>query len=429
MIINDGDTVCVVGGGPGGAACAIGLLRESQQLGKKIDVVLLEHKKFSEHRHYNQCIGVLSPPFEDILKNELDLVMPSNLVLNEIEGYRLHSDLLSLDLVGEESGRSVSVRRSKFDAFMLEEAQKAGAIVVHNRVTGIEVNHDGILVYSEGENFKAAAVVGAFGLDDGTCSVFEQGTAYRQPDFLNTVITRLYPGEEFIQGMESTIHAFLLSHSGLEFGAITPKGDHLSINIAGRNVTSHVMMEFLRSAPVQRFLPPHQRREKPLNYFKGKFPIAPARNLFGDRYVMIGDAAGLMRPFKGKGINSAIITGMYAARSMMRYGISKSAFAENFYQDCSELTDDLPYGRVVRILTNLATKFKFMDHMIAVAAERTDFMQAMFSSVSGHDPYKKIIMETASLPLAFNFALRIVGHFLLHQDAHLPTKSGVDIAT
>ena len=97
MVINDGDTVCVVGGGPGGSACAMVLLKEAQQLGKKIKVVLLEHKKFSENRHYNQCIGVLSPPFEDILKNELDLVLPDNLVLNEIEGYRLHSDLLSLD--------------------------------------------------------------------------------------------------------------------------------------------------------------------------------------------------------------------------------------------------------------------------------------------------------------------------------------------
>ena len=423
MLINDGDTVCVVGGGPGGSACAMVLLQEARQLGRKIRVVLIEHKKFSENRHYNQCIGVLSPPFEDILKNELDLTLPENLVLNDMEGYCLHSDLLSLDLIGEESGRSVSVTRSKFDAFMLEEAQKAGAQVVHNRVTSIEVNHDGVLVYSEGDNFKCAVVVGAFGLDDGTCRIFEQGTPYRQPDFLNTVITRLYPGEEFIQSMGSTIHAFLLSHPGLEFGAVTPKGEHISINIAGRKVSSHIMMEFLRSVPVQRFLPPHKRREKPLNYFKGKFPIAPARNLFGDRYVTIGDAAGLMRPFKGKGINSAINTGIYSARSIMRHGVSKQAFAENFYQDCSVLTEDLPFGRGVRILTNLATRFKFMDHMIAIAAERPDFMHALFGSVSGHDPYKKIIMETASLSLAFTFAQKILGHFVFRQEAHLPIKS------
>ena len=365
----------------------------------------------------------LPPPFEDILKNDLDLTLPDNLVLNNMEGYCLHSDLLSLDLVGKESGRSVSVTRSNFDAFMLEEARKAGAEIVHNRVTAIEVNSDGVVIYTEGDNFKSAVVVGAFGLDDGTCRIFEQGTPYCQPDFLNTVITRLYPGKEFMQSMGSTIHAFLLSHPGLEFGAVTPKGEHISINIAGRKVSSHILMEFLRSAPVQRFLPPHQRREKPLNYFKGKFPIAPARNLFGDRYVTIGDAAGLMRPFKGKGINSAITTGIYSARSIMRHGVSKQAFAQNFYQDCSELTEDLPYGRGVRILTNLATRFKFMDHMIAIAAERPDFMHALFGSVSGHDPYKKIIIETASLSLAFTFAQKILGHFVFRQEAHLPIKS------
>lgn len=423
MHINDGDTVCIVGGGPGGSACAMVLLREARRLGKEIHVVLFEHKKFAEHRHYNQCMGVLSPPLENILKTELDLVLPHGLELNAVEGYRLHSDLLSLDLVGKESGRSVSVARSKFDAFMLEEAQKAGAQVVHNRVTAIEVNADEVLVYSEGDNFKSAVVVGAFGLDDGTCRVFEQGTPYQQPDFLSTVITRLYPGKEFMQSMGPTIQAFLLSHPGLEFGAVTPKGDHISINIAGRKVSSHVMLEFLRSAPVQRFLPPHQRRENPLNYFKGKFPIAPAKNLFGDRYVTIGDAAGLMRPFKGKGINSAINTGIYSARSIMRHGVTKKDFAENFYQDCRELTEDLPYGRAVRFLTNLATRFKFMDHMIALAAERPDFMSAMFSSVSGHDSYKKIMTDTACLSLVLTFAQRMLMHFILRQKPHLPKKS------
>lgn len=420
--IKVGDTICIVGGGPGGAGCAISLLRESRAMGKAINVVIFEHKKFSEHRHYNQCIGVLSPPLEDILKDELDLVIPDELILNEIEGYCLHADRLSLNLTGKETGRSVSVKRSKFDAFMLEEAEKAGATIVNSRVTGIEVHPEEVMVYSEGDNYKGAGVVGAFGLDDGSCRVFEQGTPYRQPDFLNTIITRLSPGPEFIKGMESTIHAFLLSHPGLEFGAVTPKGGHLSINIAGRNVSSKVMLQFLRSEPVQRFLPPHQRREKPLNYFKGKFPIAPARNLFGDRYVTIGDAAGLMRPFKGKGINSAIITGIFAARSIMRHGLSKKAFAENFYKDCAELTQDLPYGRCVRVLTNLATDLKFMDQMIAVAATDKSFMEAMFNSVSGHLSYKRIICETASLPLAINFVARIFGHFILRQKATLPAE-------
>ena len=84
MFINDGDTVCIVGGGPGGSACAMVLLQEARKLDRKIRVVLIEHKIFSEHRHYNQCIGVLSPPFEDILKSDLDLTVPDNLGINDM---------------------------------------------------------------------------------------------------------------------------------------------------------------------------------------------------------------------------------------------------------------------------------------------------------------------------------------------------------
>ncbi len=45
-------------------------------------------------------------------------------MLNEIEGYYLHSDLLGLDLVGEEHGRLTSVKCSRFDAFIMEFPQR-----------------------------------------------------------------------------------------------------------------------------------------------------------------------------------------------------------------------------------------------------------------------------------------------------------------
>jgi hypothetical protein len=54
----------------------MGLLREAKQRGSKIDVVMLEHNKFSEQRYYSQFIGVSSLPFEDILGNELGLINP-----------------------------------------------------------------------------------------------------------------------------------------------------------------------------------------------------------------------------------------------------------------------------------------------------------------------------------------------------------------
>ncbi len=412
--LKDGDTVCIFGGGPGGSGCAIALKQEAKKLGKDIRVVIFEQKKFEEHRQYNQCIGVLSPPLENILRENLGLEFPPDMIQKEIAGYCLHSDNRSLDLNGEEGGKSYAVKRSKFDAFMMSKAIEAGAEIVQNRVTAVEIFDEEVLVYSEGENCRATVVVGAFGLDDGSCKIFEQATPYKQPDFLNTVITKIYPGEEFLQEIGPTIHAFLLSRNGLEFGAITPKDDHLSINVAGRTVSSQVMLEFLRSAPVQRFLPKHKRREKPLNYFRGKFPIAPAKNLFGDRYVTIGDAAGLIRPFKGKGINSACLTGIYAAKTILNYGVSKKAF-EFFIEDCNELTQDLPYGRVLRWMTKLSLGLEFMDHLLKIGEDDPVFMNCLFNSVSGHKPYKQIFLETATIPIGFKMAVETFNRFILHK--------------
>jgi flavin-dependent dehydrogenase len=420
--LQDGDIVCIVGGGPAGASCAIALRNYAARLGRDITVIIYEQKRFEEFRQHNQCIGVLSPPLEDILHKQLDLRLPSSIILKEMDGYCLHSDLLDVPLDGEENGRTYAVNRTAFDAFMLNAAQDAGAHVLNYRVTDVEFAPNEVVVYSEGENCHAAVIVGAFGLDDGSCKALEQVTPYRSPDFLSAVITRLYPGQEFLDRIGPIIHAFLLSLPGVEFGAVTPKHDHLAINVAGRQVTSTVMMDFLRSPPVQRFLPPHQRRAKPLHYFKGKFPTAPARNLFGDRYVTVGDAAGLIRPFKGKGINSACLTGIRAADCMLNRGVSKAAF-ESYVKNCAELTGDYWYGRSMRWLINQSTRLKFTDRLLKIAKRDPLFMECLFNSVSGHLAYKQIVKKTLTPSLVATFLEELTRHFVLRRPVHTPLQS------
>ena len=405
--LQNGDTVCIAGGGPGGSSCALAIKREAEKFGKEIRVLIFEHKRFKERRQYNQCIGVLSPPLEDILRDQLGLELPEAMLRKKIEGYHVHSDRMRLALDGKEHGTTYAVSRSEFDEFLMDQAVSAGVEINHSRITGLEVSAREVLVYSEGDNCRAAVVVGAFGLDEGTACVFEQATPYRSPDFLNTIITRLYPEPDFLDSMGPWIHAFLVSRKGMEFGAVTPKHDHLSINIAGRRVASPIMLEFLRSAPVQRLLPERTHQEKPLNFFKGKFPISPAGNLFGDRYVTIGDAAGLIRPFKGKGINSACLTGICAARCMLNFGVSQEAF-QNYIRDCEELTADLWYGRAIRLLTNLSTRYGFMDHILKIAERDPLFMEALFNIVSGELPYRQILKNTLSPRVGLNFSLEFM---------------------
>ena len=66
--LQNGGHVVVVGGGPGGAACAIALRRLARSLGREIQVTVYEGKTFAGERHYNQCVGVVSPPIRQILE-------------------------------------------------------------------------------------------------------------------------------------------------------------------------------------------------------------------------------------------------------------------------------------------------------------------------------------------------------------------------
>lgn len=200
------------------------------------------------------------------------------------------------------------------------------------------------------------------------------------------------------------LYAFLSSSlPQVEFGAITPKGNHLSLNIAGKKINAAMMDKFLNLPAVRKAIPADLDNFLPhLYYFKGKFPTLPARNISGDRYVMVGDAAGLNRPFKGKGINSAIITGMRAAEIIVDHGLSKEAF-QYYLRSCSELTDDIPYGKTVRYLTIKSSKYGLLDGILETAKKEGAMRRAFFNIVSGRETYKKTWQETRK----FNLLIRI----------------------
>ena len=76
--LHDGSTVVIIGGGPGGAACAIRLLRGADERKLRLRVLIFEGKDFNVHA--NQCVGVLSPPIEAVLADELDVRLPHTLI-------------------------------------------------------------------------------------------------------------------------------------------------------------------------------------------------------------------------------------------------------------------------------------------------------------------------------------------------------------
>ncbi len=387
----DGARVVIVGGGPGGVGTALALRNLARQLGRQVHITLFEGKDLEGERHFNQCAGVLSPPIVAILEESLDVPFPRRLVQREITRYALHSDAAAI-LLESDDPPAYSVRRVQFDHYMFEQARARGIEINPSRVTDLEFHSDRVIVYSEGGNCEADVVVGAFGSDDGTAHVFERATRYRPPRFLSSIVTKIHPSPDFMNAFGNTIHAFLPSAPAIEFGAVTPKGDHLTINIAGDRIDAEWMKRFLCMPAVQAVLPPlgAAQHDDDLTFYRGRFPISPAHAFTGDRYVLVGDGAGLVRPFKGKGVNSALVTGVWAAETMLRDGISAAAFRQYHYA-AREIIDDLPYGRLMRALTTGMSRWQLFDAVIAVARRDERLRRALFDAVSAHRPYRTII--------------------------------------
>ncbi len=400
--LQSGQRVIILGGGPAGASCAIALKKQAASLGRDIEVVMYEPKDFESQTHYNQCAGVLSPPIQSLLEEELEVPFPRHLVQKQIAGYILHGRSESIELEGE-GDDTVALRRISFDRYLYLQAVARGVQVVKSRVTGVELYPDRVLVYSDSDNRSADVVVGAFGLDEGMCRVFERATPYRHPPCLESIVTKLHPGEAFMEAFGRWIHAFLPALEGVDFGAVTPKGNHLTINIAGKTVNAHDMDRFL-ALPEVRVLFPGGQPPRGLHYFKGKFPNGPARNLYGNRYIVIGDAAGLLRPFKGKGVTAACQNGIVAAETIMHRGISRHALAE-FVLRMQDVTRDLTYGKVVRLAALATARLGLLDPLLSLANAEKGLREALFYSVSGLKSFRGIVWEHFSPGLLARIAM------------------------
>jgi flavin-dependent dehydrogenase len=404
--LRNGQRVAVIGGGPGGVGAALTLIRAAREHGVKLEVLLFECKRFGEQQ--NQCMGVLSPPLLTILRQDFGIELPQSIIQRNITGYVLatSSDEVLLECESE-AEFSYAVRRVQLDSFLLSRAEESGVKVFQSRVTDLEFSSDGLMIYSDSGNWKADAVIGAFGLDSAAADAFERRTPYRRPAALQTVVTRMHPGSPRVIDslLSGRIYAYLPPVKNVEFGALVPKGDHISIVVAGKDVTAKDMDSFLRLPEVARMLPAGRSAE---SYFKGSFPLGSAARIYGDRYAIVGDAAGLVRPFKGKGINSALLTGRYAAGTMIEKGTSERAL-RHFYRACGDFTSDVAYGRLMRFLAITTANHFSVGRIIALAKRSPAVRRALFDCVSGHRPFRDIVRDN----LSPSFTARVLKTLLL----------------
>lgn len=391
--LRTGQSVAVVGGGPAGTAAAIALRRRGEALGRDIRVTLFEPRDF--HTDGNVCVGVVSPPFGRLLAG-LGLSLPAELVQRRIERYILHTDSGALELPNPPDAYepTLALRRLDLDRFMLASARDAGAELRRETVTDLRIEREGAMVCAEGgvwERFDA--VVCAFGLGGHVVKALENATGYRRPPLMRALLAVLPLGREVVeQYIGNDIHALLLaSQPQIEFAALTPKADHVTVNAAGPRILESDLAAVIRHLQHLGLLPGELPAYRILH---NVFPSGPASGFFADRVVAVGNTSGLLRPLKGKGLSTGLLTAERAAKVMLEEGISGVAL-RRYFEACADLRSDYRYGLLLRGLFRLSRRLGYLDPVIALARHDRRLYRVFHTMVSGEGSYKQVVLSLA----------------------------------
>ncbi len=400
--LEDGQTAIIIGGGPAGSSCAITLKMMGKKLGREINVIIYEGMKFD--KNCIKRVGVLAPPLVETIEEVIGIPFPCQTVERKIVGYYLHSGDAKLRLMmgGQFSfvGPNVAI-----DHYLLDKARELGVRVIPGRASDIKFYPDCVAVESSLKGVKGAkgdVLVGAFGLDAETSYLLEQATPYRPPEVLFSVITEIPTSPEYLRGLEDFLHVFLPTLEGIEFGVVTPKVNNFVVNIAGPAVNRDALEEFLSLPEIRELIPDIPEGSGRTVSPPLPIPMGLAQNSFGDRFVTVGDTSGLIRAYKGNGINSACLTGHKAAEVMLKVGISYEALKE-YYDAFSHIVKDVPYGRTVRHMTVLGERYGTMPSALKAAAKDRALINVLIDFLKGSKTYHEIVSDAGITKLSLKF--------------------------
>lgn len=416
--LHDGSRVAVMGGGPAGSFFSYFLLTIAQRLGLELQVDIYEARDFSSigPKGCNMCGGIISETLVQNLAAE-GINLPPIVVQRGIDSYFLHMDVGSVRIETPlQEMRIAAVHRGAgprgmqgsatwrgLDGYLLELAQGKGAEWVHKRVDGVGwVDGRPQLKTQDGAEKDYDLLVVATGVNSASLKLFEGASlAYKPPRSTKTYICELYLGRETIQRyLGSSMHVFLLNIPRLEFAALIPKGDFVTLCLLGEDIDKEMVEAFLGAGEVRQCLPPGWESPEDFCHCSPKLSIQGATHAFADRMVFIGDC-GVTRLYKD-GIGAAYRTAKAAAKTALFEGISAEDFRQHFWPACQYISTDNRIGKLIFAVTRQIQQRRFLRRGVLrmVSREqrqeggRRQMSMVLWDTFTGSAPYRQVFLRT-----------------------------------
>ncbi|MCE9599837.1 MAG: NAD(P)/FAD-dependent oxidoreductase [Spirochaetia bacterium] len=301
--------VIVVGAGPGGSNAA----RQLVKLGWK--TLMLDRQKFPRLKI---CAGWITPPALKLLELKpsdypftIQPFASGSVVLGE-RYYETHFPTTA----------SYGIIRTEFDAFLADRAAREGATFLQDvRIKSIERTDgpDGFITVraEDGKSWTSRLIIGAGGTG---CPVARQwGEKSKEEVIIQATESETKIGADVLRQLTPYYGTTELFPEPDFFGYAwyVTKGDWLNIGIGRfshktRQLDDHrkPFMDLLHKLGRLKGI-----EDKLVDFGRHAYKLYDEvpRKLFGDRFMLIGDAGGFASKWAGEGIRPAIETGAFAA--------------------------------------------------------------------------------------------------------------------
>ena len=363
----------------------------------------------------NMCGGIISESLVQNLAAE-GIILPPTVVQRGIDSYMLHMDIGSVRIDTPLNEKRIGavyrgpgprdikeIKWGSFDGHLQNLAISKGATVIKKRVSQIKwvENRPQVIIRGEEPQSYDLLVV-ATGVNATTKKMIKElDLAYKFPETTKTFIREYYLGEDTIaQFFGSSMHVFLLDIPRLDFAAIIPKGDYVTVCMLGEDIDKELIDSFLNAEEVKECFPPELDLGNESCHCSPRISTHGAVYPYSDRIVFIGDI-GVTRLYKD-GIGAAYRTSKSAATTAIFQGISASDFEEHYWPTCRTIENDNRVGKVIFFVTHMIQKFRFARRAVlnmTAREQNNDGAQPRMSTVlwdtfTGSAPYKDIFLRT-----------------------------------
>lgn len=427
--LENGSRVAVMGGGPAGSFFSYFLLDMAERAGLKIQVDIYEPRDFAVPgpRGCNMCGGVIYESLVQSLAVE-GINLPVSVVQRGIEFNMLHLDVgnaliqtprhekrIATTFRGIGPRGLMEIKSGSLDGFLMQTAIARGARHIRGRVDEVRWATDGdvrnagsrlVDIKNQGGAFQTYQLLAVTsGVNTAALKLFQNlDFGYEPPRTSKLLVREYYLGEEAVSKYVGPVfHAFLLNIPGLDYGAIIPKGDYVTVCLLSSHgdLDAGAMNTFLENPAVKRALPPDFSSDHFACYCGPRINTMGCKQPFGDRIVFIGDS-GVSRLYKD-GIGAAYRAAKIAASTAIFQGISTHDFMRHFLPFCKKMELDNRIGKLLFRVISLIQKAQFprraVLRMVSIEqqgkanAERGMSM-LMWDMLTGGAPYKEVLFRT-----------------------------------